>query len=228
MSFLNNGNSRLAPKGPPNEDRNARQDRERTDSAFSSDLLQSVSETPEPLGTRAPAGSYADRAPSFASAAGSSLSGPTPADKCTNIIAAGAKWNGTLIVDDSVRVDGTFSGEIESKGTVHVAEGAQIDAKVRASYVVISGEFRGEIRCEQRTELMPRSRVSGEVYTKVLSVHEGATLDGAVKMSGGIDADSRRAASRLGRANEPESTPERRPERVGSAANGRGSQSEEV
>src|SRR5438067_1289490 len=29
--------------------------------------------------------------------------GPTPPERCTNVIASGAKWKGTLTVDDSVR-----------------------------------------------------------------------------------------------------------------------------
>jgi cytoskeletal protein CcmA (bactofilin family) len=232
MSFLNNGNSRITPKGPPSEDRSARPERDRPESAFSSDLLHNSTEA-DSVATRAPA-PYAssDRPSSFGSAGASGLAGPTAADKCTNVIAAGAKWQGTLTVEDSVRIDGTFSGEIDSKGTVHVAEGAQVDAKIRAVYVVVSGEFRGEIRCEQRTDLMPRSRVSGEVITKVLSVHEGATLDAGVKMSGNLD-DGRRAATRLARAPEPEpasSASDRRQERVGAAASGTNgrSQAEEI
>ena len=85
------------------------------------------------------------------------------------MVAAGAKWKGTLTVDDSVRVDGNFSGEIQSKATVHIAEGAQVDAKIRAAFVVVAGNFRGEVRCDQRVDLLPRSRVNGEVITKILS-----------------------------------------------------------
>jgi cytoskeletal protein CcmA (bactofilin family) len=110
-------------------------------------------------------------------------SAPTPPEKCVNVIAAGAKWKGTLTVEDSVRVDGNFAGEIHAKGTVHVAEGAILDAKVRSSFVVIAGTFQGEIRCEQRVEFLPHSRVNGEVITKSLSVHEGATFDGRVQMT---------------------------------------------
>ena len=110
-------------------------------------------------------------------------SGPTPPDRCANVIAQGAKWQGTLNVDDSVRIEGQFSGEVRAKGTVHVSEGAQVDAKIRALFVVVSGNVRGEIRCEQRVDLLPRSRVNGQVITKVLSVHEGAILDGSVQMT---------------------------------------------
>jgi len=117
--------------------------------------------------------------------------GPTPPEKCTNVVAAGAKWKGTLTVEDSVRVEGTFSGEIQTKGTVHVADGAQVDAKVRAAFVVVSGSFQGEIRCDQKVELLPRSRVNAEVFTKVLSVHEGAKLDGRVQMTGSLEGEGR-------------------------------------
>jgi cytoskeletal protein CcmA (bactofilin family) len=112
-----------------------------------------------------------------------SNSAPTPPERCTNIVATGAKWKGTLKVDDSVRIDGTFSGEVDTKGTVHVSEGADVDAKIHATFVIISGNFKGEIRCDQRAELMPRGKVTGEISTKTLSIHEGATLDGSVQMT---------------------------------------------
>lgn len=127
-------------------------------------------------------------------------SGPTPPDRCANVIASGAKWQGTLNVDDSVRIEGQFSGEIRAKGTVHVSEGAQVDAKIRALFVVVSGNVRGEIRCEQRVDLLPRSRINGQVITKVLSVHEGAVLDGSVQMtSDGAAADVQVSSTRSSR-----------------------------
>jgi cytoskeletal protein CcmA (bactofilin family) len=135
-------------------------------------------------------------APSFASDRLQPNSAPTPPERCTNIVATGAKWKGSLKVDDSVRVDGIFSGEIDTKGTVHVSEGADIDAKIHASFVVIAGNFKGEIRCDQRTELMPRGKVSGEITTKSLSIHEGATLDGSVHMTSEGSASSRSNGTR--------------------------------
>jgi cytoskeletal protein CcmA (bactofilin family) len=137
--------------------------------------------------------------PSFASDRGQSTSAPTPPERCTNIVATGAKWKGSLKVDDSVRIDGTFSGEVDTKGTVHVSEGADVDAKIHATFVIISGNFKGEIRCDQRTEMMPRGKVTGEIITKALSIHEGATLDGNVQMtseSGSTRLSSSRSASR--------------------------------
>ncbi len=121
--------------------------------------------------------------PAFASDRGQPNSAPTPPERCTNVVATGAKWKGTLRVDDSVRIDGTFSGEVDTKGTVHVSEGAEVDAKIHATFVVVAGNFKGEIRCDQRVEMMPRGKVTGEIATKTLSIHEGAMLDGSVQMT---------------------------------------------
>ncbi|MPZ49295.1 MAG: hypothetical protein GEU75_08345 [Dehalococcoidia bacterium] len=108
---------------------------------------------------------------------------PTEADKCANVIAAGSKWNGSLNIDDSVRIEGQLSGEVNAKGTVHISEGARVDAKIKAAFVVVSGAFKGEVRCSERLELMPKSRIEGQIVTKVLNVHEGAVVDGTIQMT---------------------------------------------
>src|SRR5262249_4062430 len=48
----------------------------------------------------------------------------TAPEKCANVIAAGSSWQGSLAIDDSVRIDGRVSGDIEAKGTIHISEGA--------------------------------------------------------------------------------------------------------
>ena len=150
---------------------------------------------------------------------------PLAPDRCTNVVAAGARWKGSLKVEDSARIDGVFSGEIDAKGTVHVSEGAEVDAKIHAAYVVISGSFKGEIRAERKAELMPTSRVNGEVMAKALSVHEGAILDGTVQMTSdgaARSANASRGNARNGSAPDPETSDRRnRTETAaGTSANG--------
>lgn len=139
------------------------------------DTTRSTSPTPAP--TPPPASPLADYRPER-----EVRPQATDPEKCTNVIAASSKWSGSLNVDDSVRVEGQVSGEIVAKGTVHISEGARVDAKVRAAFVVISGSFKGEIRCSERLELLPKSRVEGSLHTKVLNVHEGALVDGTIEM----------------------------------------------
>jgi len=148
---------------------------------------------------------------------------PLAPERCANVVAAGARWKGSLKVEDSARIDGVFSGDIDAKGTVHVSEGAEVDAKIHAAFIVISGNFKGEIRADRKAELMPTSRVTGEVITKVLSVHEGATLDGTIQMTGEGSRPAPSARSSRNGAAAEQQEEERRPRSeapTGTSANG--------
>ncbi len=194
MSFL--GGSTRSDKSDAKAQPETPDRRPKSDTTFLGDASQVAARIPE----AEPPTAFSREPRPVAPVAPTGQAGPTPPEKCSNVLATGAKWKGTLNVDESVRVDGTFSGEIQAKGTVHIADGAQVDAKVRATYVVVWGTFRGEIRCEQRVELLPRSRVSGEVITKLLSVQEGAILDGRVQMTGDGAGESARPSPRASRA----------------------------
>jgi cytoskeletal protein CcmA (bactofilin family) len=162
-----------------------------------------------------------------ASAVASPSDAPIAPDKCTNVLAAGARWKGSLKVEDSARIDGVFSGEIDAKGTVYVSEGAEVDAKIHAAFVVVSGSFKGEIRADRKAELMPTSRVSGEVMAKALSIHEGAILDGTVQMTSDSvrPMSSSRSSSRNGASPDADASAERRARTeaaAGTSTNGSG------
>lgn len=109
--------------------------------------------------------------------------GPTPPESCGGVVSAGSVWQGSLKIDDSVRIDGRLSGEIEARHTVYVAEGAEVDAKIRAVYVIIAGKFQGEVHCTERFEVKPTGQAKCEVTTKTLVVHEGAFVEGQVHMT---------------------------------------------
>jgi cytoskeletal protein CcmA (bactofilin family) len=111
-------------------------------------------------------------------------------DKCSSVVSTGSTWDGTLTIEGSVRIDGSLSGEIEARGTVHVSKGAEVNAKVRAAYLVIAGTFHGEALCGERLEIMPTGHVTGELTTKSLVVHEGSFLEGQLRMTNGPAAKS--------------------------------------
>lgn len=106
-----------------------------------------------------------------------------PVDEQSSVCSQNANWQGTLKIEGSVRVNGQLSGEIEARDTVFVAESARVDAKVRANSVIIAGSFQGQVYCSERLEILPTGRVTGEVTTRSLVVHEGAFAEGQVHMT---------------------------------------------
>lgn len=107
---------------------------------------------------------------------------PASPDQCASIIGAGTTWQGNLVSDGSVRLDGKVSGEVKAAGTVHITEGAQVNAVVQAKFVVVAGSFDGQLYSSSRLELLPSSRVKGSITTPQIAVGEGAFIDGEIHM----------------------------------------------
>jgi len=104
------------------------------------------------------------------------------ADDFTSVIGAGSTWKGDFSTEGSVRLDGKTSGNIKASGTVHISEGAEVNANINASYVTIGGTFEGKLVCTDRLELLATSRVNGSITTRLISISEGAVMDGEIHM----------------------------------------------
>lgn len=99
----------------------------------------------------------------------------------TTVIARADRIEGTLRVAEVLRVLGSVEGRIEAT-TVVIEDGARVNADVLADEVVIAGEYNGKLTCKQRLEVRPSGRVSGQIETLRLMLHEGAAVDGELKM----------------------------------------------
>jgi cytoskeletal protein CcmA (bactofilin family) len=103
-------------------------------------------------------------------------------EEFTSVIGAGSTWKGDFSTEGSVRLDGKVTGTIKASGTVHISEGAEVNANVNASYVTIGGTFDGKLVCTDRLELLATSRVNGSITTRLISITEGAVMDGEIHM----------------------------------------------
>lgn len=99
----------------------------------------------------------------------------------TTVIARADRMEGTLRIAEVLRVLGSVEGRIEAT-TVVIEEGARVAADVIADEVVIAGDYNGKLHCRQRLEVRPSGRVAGQIETFRLMLHEGAAVDGEVKM----------------------------------------------
>ena len=100
----------------------------------------------------------------------------------TAFIDQGSEFEGKLSFKDTVRIDGTFSGEISSDNTLIVGESGQIMATINSVCVVISGLVEGNIRASEQIVLHKTARVSGDLEAPSVIMEEGAQLNGSLKM----------------------------------------------
>ena len=100
----------------------------------------------------------------------------------TAFIDQGSEFTGKLTFRDTVRIDGSFQGEISSENTLIVGETGSIEANIRSQVVVVSGTVNGDIFALRQVVLHKTAQVKGSIDTGSLVIEDGAEFEGAVKM----------------------------------------------
>lgn len=94
----------------------------------------------------------------------------------------GSQFEGRLVFDEIVRMDGVFRGEVTSKDTLIVGDSADVQAEINVGTFILSGSFKGNVKAETRVELRAPAKVEGNIDTPVLVVEEGVVFNGQLAM----------------------------------------------
>jgi len=118
-------------------------------------------------------------------------------DEINAFLGKNTEFEGKLSFTGTVRIDGRFKGEIDSKGTLIIGETAFLESDVHISHIIISGEFRGNILAESRIEIHAPGKVFGNIRAPVVVIDEGVVFEGNCRMlkEGASDAAKLTAVS---------------------------------
>jgi len=105
----------------------------------------------------------------------------------------GTSFKGTLTFEGTVRIDGRLEGEIFTKDTLVIGEGAQVSAAIHAGVVVISGTVHGNITAERKVDIHASGRLYGNISTPSLVIEEGVIFEGACTMGSGVEQSAEQA-----------------------------------
>jgi cytoskeletal protein CcmA (bactofilin family) len=100
----------------------------------------------------------------------------------------GSRVEGKLTFEGSVKIDGQVEGEIQAQQAVIVGETAVINAQIGAETVVVKGKVTGDITARKQVELRSPAKLTGNITTPSLVIHEGVLFEGHCSMGG---ADSK-------------------------------------
>jgi len=101
----------------------------------------------------------------------------------TSVIGKETEFKGSIKDKGSIRIDGSFQGEIETEGNLIIGEDAVVEAKIRAKSVIIGGKVVGDINCEEKVELFSSGSLEGKVMASDLTIAEGAFFNGECRMT---------------------------------------------
>jgi cytoskeletal protein CcmA (bactofilin family) len=104
-------------------------------------------------------------------------------DAVSGFLGSQTEFTGKLCFSGVVHLDGTFEGEIISRGTLVVGSESVVTAHIYSNILKIAGEVHGDLTASEKIELYPPAKVYGNIRTPSLIVEEGVIFEGTCRMS---------------------------------------------
>jgi cytoskeletal protein CcmA (bactofilin family) len=103
-------------------------------------------------------------------------------ERITTTLGRETEFSGTMRFRDSLKIDGSFSGEIVSAGFLYVEHGASITANIHVGSVVVGGTVKGNIEATEKLEMLATGKVFGNIRTAKLKIADGVVFEGKCEM----------------------------------------------
>jgi cytoskeletal protein CcmA (bactofilin family) len=100
-----------------------------------------------------------------------------------NLISNGTDITGDIKSNGDIRIDGTLTGNLNTKGKVVIGTTGKVSGEVICKNSEVSGIVEGKITVGQLLNLKASSKILGDIATSKLSIEPGARFSGNCKMS---------------------------------------------
>ena len=87
---------------------------------------------------------------------------------------------GVLAFNHSLKIEGSFEGELISEGRLHIGPEARVKADITLESAIIEGELQGNICVQGHLEIKKTALIKGDITAKTLSVETGAEIAGNI------------------------------------------------
>ncbi len=102
-----------------------------------------------------------------------------------NFITAGTEITGDLISNEGIRIEGTLTGNISTKGKLVIGETGKVKGEITCKNAEIFGSIEGKISVAELLSLRKSSRINGDILTNKLAIEPGSKFTGNCNMSDG-------------------------------------------
>jgi cytoskeletal protein CcmA (bactofilin family) len=99
------------------------------------------------------------------------------------LLGYGTEFNGKLTFQGTVRIDGTFSGEIRTDDVLIIGDGAMVKAEIEVATLIIrGGVVEGNIRAKELVEIHAPGKLVGNIVSPQLFIEKGVVFQGECRM----------------------------------------------
>lgn len=106
----------------------------------------------------------------------------TISETIQTIVGLDSHLTGVINAQNSLRLEGSFTGEINSQGMVFVGYKSVVKANIHALRLVVAGEVQGNVDVVESIDILSTGRLHGDIRGKKLTIDEGAIFQGDVNM----------------------------------------------
>lgn len=100
----------------------------------------------------------------------------------STLIGEGCHINGDIKAKNSIRIDGTVEGNVESEQGLILGEKGVIKGDVKTQEVVVYGTINGNVSSKQLI-IKALGKIKGSIVTKNIQIDIGAIYNGYLSMS---------------------------------------------
>lgn len=100
-----------------------------------------------------------------------------------NIIGVGTKITGDVNSNGDIRVDGSLTGKLITKGKVVIGETGKIKGEINCRNSDVEGSIEGKITVSQLLSLKAKSRIHGDIVAAKLAIEPGCQFTGNCDMN---------------------------------------------
>lgn len=106
-----------------------------------------------------------------------------PDNTTINLISAGTDIIGDVKSSGDIRIDGSLTGNLNTKGKIVIGPTGKVKGEVICKNSEVAGLIEGKIIVGQLLNLKASSKIYGDIVTSKLSIEPGAMFSGTCKMS---------------------------------------------
>ena len=112
------------------------------------------------------------------------------------LLGEGAAFEGKLLFEGRVRIDGSFRGDIVSEGTLVLGDHAEVEASIQVgTLIVLGGTLRGDVRARHTVELHAPAKVFGNITAPQLVIDRGVVFEGQSRVPEEAEAEAQAGES---------------------------------
>jgi cytoskeletal protein CcmA (bactofilin family) len=100
------------------------------------------------------------------------------------LLGAGAEFEGTLVFQGRIRIEGRFKGEIRSDDVLILGPSADVHADIQVGVLIVrGGSLKGDVRAKQLVEIYAPAKVRGDIEAPQVYLEKGAVFEGQCTMA---------------------------------------------